>query len=412
MMLDLLLKHWKLEGNEMTTEEQKELILKEMIEALDLPESAIDRAVKRYEDLGEWFNRDESSLKDNEVHIFPQGSFMLGTTIRPINDEEEYDLDLACKLRSGITKRSHSQESLKELIGQELEAYRKARNIKEELVSKHRCWRLEYQDDISFHMDIVPCIPEEDTKQQNLLELMVISGLDQTVAHRASRFSVAITDDRHESFTKVCDDWNISNPEGYGKWFEHRMKSTDEQILMEKAQVDRVPVHTRKNPLQRCIQILKRHRDVMFGDNESKPISIIITTLAARAYKGEKDLVTALSNILSTMAEHINASTPRVPNPVNPAEDFADRWSMPEYRHLNLEQNFKNWLCQAQSDLAHITSTSDTTFITEQAQLKFGLIINADKLAKGIGVDKEPMATVSSKEHIINNPPKPWKYGI
>lgn len=396
----------------MTTREQKELILKEMVEALDLPESAIDRAVKRYEDLGEWFDRDESSLKDNKVHIFPQGSFMLGTTIRPINEQEEYDLDLACKLRSGVTKRSHSQESLKELIGQELEAYRKARNIKEELVSKHRCWRLEYQDDISFHMDIVPCIPEEETRQKILLESMVNFGLDQTLAQRASQCSVAITDDRHENYNKVCEDWNISNPEGYGNWFEHRMKSTNEQILMEKAQVDRVPVHTRKTPLQRCIQILKRHRDVMFGDNESKPISIIITTLAARAYNGENDLVLALSNILSTMAEHINVSTPRVPNPVNPAEDFADRWGMPECRHLNLEQNFKNWLYQAQSDLAHITSTSDTTFITEQAQLKFGLKISADKLAKGMGIDKGLVAAVSSKQHIINDPPKPWTNGI
>lgn len=391
----------------MPTSSQKDFILKEMVEALDLPESAIEKAIKRYEDLGEWFNREESSIKDNEVHIFPQGSFMLGTTIRPISEEEEYDLDLACKLRSGVTKKSHSQKSLKELIGQELESYRKARNIKEELTPKHRCWRLEYQDDISFHMDIVPCIPEEDTKQKLLLESMVNYGLDKSLAQHASQFSVVITDDRHESFNRICDDWNISNPEGYGKWFEHRMKSTDDQILMEKAQVDRVPVHTRKTPLQRCIQILKRHRDVMFGDNESKPISIIITTLAARAYNGENDLVLALTNILSTMAEHINASTPRVPNPVNPAEDFADRWSMPESRHLNLEQNFKNWIFQAQSDLVHITSTTDATFITEQALLKFGLKINADRLAKGMGVGKE-MATVTSKQHIINDPPKPW----
>jgi hypothetical protein len=397
----------------MSTSLQNDLVLKEMVEALDLPESAIEKAVKRYEDLGEWFNREESSLKDNEVHIFPQGSFMLGTTIRPISEEEEYDLDLACKLRSGVTKRSHSQKSLKELIGHELESYRKARNIKEELIPKHRCWRLEYQDDISFHMDIVPCIPEEDTKQKLLLESMVNYGLDESLAQHASQFSVVITDDRHESFSRVCDDWNISNPEGYVKWFEHRMKSSNtEQILMEEAQVDPVPVHTRKTPLQRCIQILKRHRDKMFGDNESKPISIIVTTLAARAYNGEKDLVSALNNILATMVGHINASTPRVPNPVNPAEDFADRWSMLECRHLELEQNFKYWITQAQSDLAHITSTSDTAFITEQAQLKFGLNISADNLAKGMGVGKELMETVTSKQHIINDPPKPWTKDI
>lgn len=395
----------------MINREQKELILKEMIEALDLPDSAYDRAINRYEDLGEWFNRDESLFKDNEVHIFPQGSFMLGTTIRPLN-KEEYDLDLACKLRTGVTKRSHSQKLLKEIIGQELEAYRKARNIEEDLLPKHRCWRLEYKDDISFHMDIVPCIPEEDNKRKILFESMVNSGLEEIVAQRASQLSVAITDDRHKSYDKICDEWNISNPEGYGKWFEHRMKNASEQILMEKAQVDSVPIYSRKTPLQRCIQLLKRHRDKMFGDNESKPISIIITTLAARAYNGEKDLVTALNNILATMANHINVKVPRVPNPVNPAEDFADRWSMPECRYLNLEQNFRNWLYQAQIDLSHITSTSDTAFIVEQAQLKFALYINAGKLEKSLGISNASMAIVSSKQHIISDPPKPWTKGV
>ncbi len=40
----------------------------------------------------------------------------------------------------------------------------------------------------------------------------------------------------------------------------------------------------------------------MFGDDESKPISIIITTLAARAYNGETDIFTALNNILEKNA--------------------------------------------------------------------------------------------------------------
>ncbi|WP_127591187.1 nucleotidyltransferase domain-containing protein [Paenibacillus lautus] len=395
----------------MITREQKEQIFKELLEALDLPDSSYERAINRYEDLGRWFNRDESFFKDNEVHIFPQGSFMLGTTIRPINEAEEYDLDLACKIRTGVTKQSHSQESLKGIIGEELKAYRIARNIKEDLVSKHRCWRLEYQDDISFHLDIVPCIPEEDSKQKLLLESMVKFGLEEFVAQSASKLSVAITDDRHESFKKVCDDWNISNPEGYGKWFEHRMRKYEEQVLMEKAQVDRVPIYKRKTPLQRCIQLLKRHRDQMFGDNESKPISIIITTLAARAYNGEKDIVSALNNILSTMGTHVNMNSPRVPNPVNPEEDFADRWGMLEYLHLNLERNFRNWLHQAQIDFAHITSTNDTKFIAEQAQLKFSLNINPGKLAQSIRVTTAEMATVSSKQHIIIEPPKPWKDG-
>jgi hypothetical protein len=393
----------------MITKEQKQIILDNMVELLELPDSAYEKATKRYQDLGEWFDRDGSLVKDNNLHIFPQGSFMLGTTIRPLSENEEYDLDLACKLRDGITKDSYTQESLKEMIGQELESYRKARGIKKELLSKHRCWRLEYRDDISFHLDIVPCIPSDENQKRFILDSMKKSGTEEFIANSASQSTISITDDRHQGYKYICSDWHISNPEGYAKWFEYRMDFSSEQIFMEKAQVDRVPLYKRKTPLQRCVQLLKRHRDQMFGDDESKPISIIITTLAARAYNREKDVVSALSNILAKMGSMINPDTPRVPNPVNPEEDFTDRWDMPEYKHLNLEQNFKNWLHQAQIDFHQITSTNDTAFITEQVEQKFSLNINKLDLAKKIGVTKETVSVISSKSHSISEPIKPWK---
>lgn len=70
----------------MITEQQKRTILEKMIEMLELPESAYEKATKRYEDLGEWFDRDESLVKDKNPHIFPQGSFRLGTAIRPLRN--------------------------------------------------------------------------------------------------------------------------------------------------------------------------------------------------------------------------------------------------------------------------------------------------------------------------------------
>jgi len=111
----------------MITNKKKETILKTLIENLDLPDSAYEKAKKRYEDLGRWFDRDECQLKSNNVPIFPQGSFMLGTATRPINPDEEYDLDLACKLRNGVSKKTHTQQFTKDIIGLEFELYRKAR---------------------------------------------------------------------------------------------------------------------------------------------------------------------------------------------------------------------------------------------------------------------------------------------
>ena len=397
----------------MITEKQKKVLIDNMIKLLELPDSAYDKARKRYEDLGDWFDREESAVKDNNPHVFPQGSFRLGTAIRPLEETEEYDLDLACKLRDGITKENHTQEYLKKILGQELEAYRTARSIKKELEAKHRCWRLEYQDDLSFHMDIVPCIPADEVRRKSILESMRNSGLDELVAGSASQTTVSITDDRHKDFKHICNDWNISNPEGYTKWFEYIMNPRKTIILLEKAQVDDVPLFKKKTPLQRVIQLLKRHRDNWSKDNpDSKPISIIITTLAARAYNGESDIVSALGNILGKMGSFVNQAKPRVPNPVDPEEDFADRWYRNDCLHLKLEDNFNAWLLQAQKDFQHITSTTDAEFICEQMKEKFLLKVNNAELKKQLGVSAATVSIITPKTHTIDRQElaKPWQW--
>jgi hypothetical protein len=397
----------------MITNEQKRVVIDNMVKLLELPDSAYDKARKRYEDLGDWFDRDESAVSGNNPHIFPQGSFRLGTAIRPLDESEEYDLDLACKLREGISKDSHTQETLKKLIGIELEAYRKARGIKSELEPKHRCWRLEYQDDLSFHMDIVPCMPADENRRKAILESIRKTGLDEFVAGSASQTTISITDDRHEGYKQICDDWNISNPEGYAKWFEYRMNPKQTRILLEKAQVDDVPLFKKKTPLQRVIQILKRHRDNWSKDNpDSKPISIIITTLAARAYNGETDIVAALGNVLEKMGGLVNQTRPRVPNPVDPEEDFADRWYRQDCLHLRLEEHFNAWLLQARTDFQHITSTTDTEFLCEHIEEKFSLRVNESELKKQLGISVASVNIITPKTHTIDrqDSARPWEW--
>ncbi len=394
----------------MITNEQKRLLLEHMTELLELPESAYQKAKKRYDDMGEWLGRDKSLCKDYDPHIFPQGSFRLGTAIRPLDDKEEYDLDLACKLEEGITKATHTQEALKNLVGHEIETYREARGIKSPLEEKHRCWRLDYQDDLSFHMDIVPCIPADEEKRQLIFESMRKSGESEFIADSASQLILSITDDRHHGFKKICEDWHISNPEGYAKWFESQMNQI-QQVIFEKAQVDDVPLFKRKTPLQRSVQLLKRHRDQMFkGYDDIKPISIIITTLAARAYAGESDIESAMRSILLQMGDFVNAGFPRIPNPVDPGEDFADKWPTQDGKTLQLEQNFWNWLKQAQIDFELIGSSDDMDFVTEQANNKFSVRVNATDLMKRLGLATASITAAVPKAHSINrgSSPKPW----
>jgi len=397
----------------MISNEQKRSIIDNMVKLLELPDSAYDKAQKRYEDLGEWFDRDESAVARNNPHVFPQGSFRLGTAIRPLDGSEEYDLDLACKLRDGISKNSCTQEALKKLVGIEMEAYRKARGITSRLEAKHRCWRLEYQDDLRFHMDIVPCIPADEKRQKAILASIRNTGLDEHIAGSASQTTISITDDRHEGYRYICDDWNISNPEGYAKWFEYRLNPQQGKIILGKAQVDDMPLFKKKAPLQRVIQILKRHRDNWSKDNpESKPISIIITTLAARAYSGETDIVTALGNVLAKMGGLVSPTRPRVPNPVDPEEDFADRWYRNDCLHLQLEKNFNAWLLQAGIDFQHLISTTDTAFLCEHIEEKFSLQVSESELKKQLGISVVSGSIVAPKIHSIDrqDSARPWKW--
>ncbi len=306
-------------------------VLKGILEKIELPDGAYEKAEKRYEDIGKWLHREESSCLEYDPLVFSQGSFRLGTAIKPDADEE-YDLDMGCNLRQGLSKGDITQEQLKNHVGSELELYRKARGIKEELSEKKRCWRLEYADGLSFHMDIVPCIPESEIFRGVLMKRMVEnSRFDDALAQNVSELAVSITDNTDPGYKSMTDDWRISNPEGYARRFEMRMKTAqsiiNEREMSFKASIDSLPYYQWKTPLQQAIQLLKRHRDTMFKDNEdSKPISVIITTLAAKAYNGETDLASALINILSRMDDYINGAVPLVPNPVNPAEDFADKW--------------------------------------------------------------------------------------
>ena len=54
----------------MITNEQKRVIIDNMIKLLELPDSAYDKARKRYEDLGEWFDREESVVSGNNHKSF------------------------------------------------------------------------------------------------------------------------------------------------------------------------------------------------------------------------------------------------------------------------------------------------------------------------------------------------------
>ena len=62
--------------------------------AIDISDEMFEKAVGEYKALGKWIDQE---TPDYKISIYPQGSFALRTVVRPISDEDDYDLDLVCE---------------------------------------------------------------------------------------------------------------------------------------------------------------------------------------------------------------------------------------------------------------------------------------------------------------------------
>lgn len=287
-------------------------LLDATVEELDISPQQYELAVRRYEDLGQWL----IDLGFGDPDVYPQGSFRLGTVLRPTAGGD-FDIDLVF-LRY-LAKESITQDELRAQTGLLLTAYIADRGAvigNPELEERGRCWELIYSGD-RFHMDVLTVIPDPDG--------------DET--------SVLLSD--RDLFR-----WQHSNPIGYANWF---WRSMGEAVDAARAQlaaslsrdVEDVPQWLVRTTLQRVVQLLKLHRDTFFRDNpQDKPASILITTLATHAHGGESDLFEAFRKVARKLPSHVEwrNGTWWVPNPAHEEENFADKWNTNPDRRRHFDQ--------------------------------------------------------------------------
>jgi hypothetical protein len=336
-------------------------LLRAIADDLDIPGHMYEDAVVKYTDVGEWLAQEDSELVQFDPDIFPQGSFRLGTMVRPINDSDEYDIDLVCHLK--IKKENTTQQELKDRVGKRLEA---REDINKILKPSRRCWVLVYPE--PFHMDVLPVIPNVDRLPNGIL----------------------LTDTELRL-------WQFSNPIDYAEWFKEQMKV----MLLEKRaayakryqmSIEDVPEYEVKTPLQQVVQILKRHRDVYFqNDPGNRPVSIIITTLAARAYRNQPNLYETLVSVATTMHEYIEKRDDGkwwVQNPVDEGENFADKWN----EYPKRREAFFNWLERVRDDFVSASQTESLT--KTAAALSPALGQNAvSRAASSLGIQSGSLVT-------------------
>lgn len=320
--------------------------LVEQLKKLELTPTMYKTAIRSFNAIG-----DTLKAGSADVEVSTQGSIRFGTSIRPYRNGQDasYDIDIVAQYTG--PKVLTTPMDVKKTTGAVL---RGSDRYSSKLREKTRCWTIEYveQDGIGFHVDILPCVPEHEEEKQAI----VVAPGKEVYKERA----ISITHKHTVNYV-----WNPSNPGGYADWFDsingplkapvlnvrRAMIFKENEDLFESA--EQVPEQLVKTPLQRIIQLLKRHRDVYFSraHNEcDKPISIIITTLATQIVEQSRfggtntiELLKLIATSLQEYKPYLSNQTPKtsfsiplirldfqkkwnIPNPVNNSENFADAW--------------------------------------------------------------------------------------
>lgn len=396
---------------------QKDVI--ELIEGLDISPTMYKNATEKYKAVGTYL-QEQGLICD----IFPQGSFSLGTVVRPYKESKEadYDLDFICCLSEDKEKTTagYVKNIVKDILCKS-EIYKdKLQNIEWD-----KCWTLKYAEvnGIGFNIDIVPGVPESD----DIIQSMVSGILSQEHAELA----VAITDKRNQNYF-----WLTSNSRAYKNWFETINKPFLEfdrqnrrRVLFEKSRtvynsIEEIPEGLERSSLQRVIQILKHHRDVYYcriKKENLKPTSAIITTICAEIAHDMSpalnvfELLQAIANdfeiysLNQTLTEeefsrqYQTKNTIRknngkwcIMNPVNPNDNLADSWNY----NLEKAELFFKWVKAMKKDYLDSWYIEDNDFVA-LLENNFG----RDYVKNSINLKNY----VCTSPSIITNTPKPWR---
>ena len=288
-------------------------------EKLNLSDTLYKKLEDRYKAVSNYLSNCPGC---ENLKIYPQGSIAIGTTIRPIG-QEEYDLDFVCE------KRNINPFELFELIKKYLKSNGHYKNIIEE---KKRCVRINYKED--FHLDILPAQPSKNNPPQT---------------------DILIPD---RELQKLFD----SNPKGYVIWFERKCIAeyrTDKEIEV----LPKYQKPLEKSNLQCIVQLIKKHRNIFFKSQpELSPASIIITTLCGEYYINQGSIFNDMVHIVKTIKK--NAPT-KIGNPVNSQELLSEKWE----KNPILHKKFTEWIIALNTDLETLKNKEN---LKEKFERMFG----------------------------------------
>lgn len=364
---------------------QRQNDILDIIKNLDISPAMYQNAIEKYNHLTTYLEQHGYA-----VTMYPQGSFALGTVVRPIHkgDNASYDLDFIYQVRS--CKKSTSPKKLRDEVETIL---RDSHLYDDHLIVNDECFTIEYADidGVGFSIDIVPATDEDEEKK---LHLKSMSSHPELIDD-----SIAIPKAENNHFS-----WLTNNPKGYKTWFtginspyaalnrDKFRKTIFAQNASIYKSVEDVPSDLERSPVQRVIQILKYHRNVYYSKlpegKKLKPISAIIGTLVTQIAEkqqptmGTFELLQCVLGELKIYSEQLtyNQSLFKqaypektlltkegqnwiLRNPANPEDNLTDSWN----DNPRIAPTFFKWLTYVYEDLIASLTLSDDEFRTRVA---------------------------------------------
>lgn len=335
-----------------------EQLITALLQRLELSETLRRDAEKAYNKLADQIAT-RLDIPRHDVAVYSQGSMRTQTTISP-RLPANFDLDVVVEL-SGPKYANIDSETFFENFG---DALRGNESETGDPKAKRRCWRLQYPGR-PFYFDVTPAKP--------------------------------MVNNRYGSPLLVRDpdtEWSPSNPKEFADWF---CKHAEQRFPFQTAALTFDAIEARKSVdplpnepvgiddiLRRTVQLIKLHRDHFYyyatdAQKEAQPISVIIVTLATRAYEALlrhrahefRSPIEVVLAIVEDMPKYFQntAVEYRVLNPMLGTENFADRWNSDAGARA---REFKRWHAQLEMHLEALLTQDYSRKTEDKISAVFG----------------------------------------
>ena len=209
-----------------------------------------------------------------------QGSYALGTLIKPVDDNDKYDADIQ------IVMNPNPQWEAKDYVLAVNRSLAGNKTYADKLRLKTRCVTVDYAGD--FHLDVVPRVT---------------------------------IDGKHYVCNRVDNKFEETDGNGYRDWFNEKNRITG-------------------GNLKRVVRLLKHLRD---HKNSFTAKSILLTTLAGNTIRASDEGTAAVSTVANTLETVLirmdsylqqHPDMPEIRNPALPTENFNRHWDQRRYANF------------------------------------------------------------------------------